>query len=475
MIDRDTNRLVRRIRRFSIDRPGTVLTFEARLARENGWTVEYAQRVVEEYKRFMVLAATADHVVTPSEDVDHAWHLHLTYTHSYWEDLCGECLGMPIHHQPTEGGSSEQAKYNDLYERTLATYASTFGFEPPRDIWPAADVRFGDDLVQRWVKTRQNWVIPRPRFLNGLGRKAGWVAPALVPAAAGSAWSPLDLAGPEFLALYAALYLVSTLVALFVRSSMRAPAKGGSNHELERCELAILNQDGGLAATAALTRLLLSKTVVPNGETLVAKGPLSPDASPVEHGIVDAVSEKGDRGLSFQSTMSAGRAAAARMTADLRSRGFLETASSYRAASRAALLSMSPVALIGIAKLVVGIQRNRPVGFLTLFLILVGFTMYALAKTPRLTATGARALERERRRHDRLKSKTLTKRSDIDEAAIAVALFGPTMLSSSFFGLPEALQHDRASSSAGWWSSGCGAGGSGCGGGGCGGCGGCGG
>ncbi|MEK6230809.1 MAG: hypothetical protein N2A42_03075 [Luteolibacter sp.] len=33
-----------------------------------------------EYKRFVALAMLAGHPVTPSEEVDQAWHLHLVYT-----------------------------------------------------------------------------------------------------------------------------------------------------------------------------------------------------------------------------------------------------------------------------------------------------------------------------------------------------------------------------------------------------------
>ena len=62
-----------RIRAFSFDEPGTQFTFAARLARENGWDHGYAWRVLDEYRKFMFLAATGDHVMTPSEDVDHAF------------------------------------------------------------------------------------------------------------------------------------------------------------------------------------------------------------------------------------------------------------------------------------------------------------------------------------------------------------------------------------------------------------------
>ncbi|MGF2075510.1 glycine-rich domain-containing protein, partial [Enterococcus casseliflavus] len=89
-----------------------------RLARENGWKLEFTRRVVAEYKRFIFLAIVAGHAVTPSQQVDQAWHLHLLYTRSYWDDFCGQVLGLRIHHGPTQGGSAEQAKYRDWYDRT---------------------------------------------------------------------------------------------------------------------------------------------------------------------------------------------------------------------------------------------------------------------------------------------------------------------------------------------------------------------
>src|SRR5688572_19587710 len=62
---------------YHIDTPEVELPFSARLARENGWSREYTERVMEEYKCFLFLAATVDFPVTPSEPIDQAWHLHL--------------------------------------------------------------------------------------------------------------------------------------------------------------------------------------------------------------------------------------------------------------------------------------------------------------------------------------------------------------------------------------------------------------
>lgn len=164
--------LQNRISQFSIDHGDEELTFAARLGRENGWTPAFTVRVIAEYKRFLFLAVVADHPVTPSDPVDQAWHLHLTYTRSYWDRLCGEVLERPLHHGPTRGGQAESTKYADQYGRTLASYQSYFGEKPPADIWPSAAERFGADVHFQRVNTMRNWLIPVPRVLAGIRTKA---------------------------------------------------------------------------------------------------------------------------------------------------------------------------------------------------------------------------------------------------------------------------------------------------------------
>src|SRR6476469_1954512 len=128
--------LYERLCDFPIDDGNPAVSFDGRLARENGWSVDFARRVVGEYRRFLFLAATADEPVTPSEHADQAWHLHLTYTRSYWDRLCKDVLGRALHHDPTRGGQAEGAKHQRQYERTLAAYRATFREVPPADIWP---------------------------------------------------------------------------------------------------------------------------------------------------------------------------------------------------------------------------------------------------------------------------------------------------------------------------------------------------
>jgi len=136
------NPIWRALEAYEIGPRGAALTFTARLARENRWDLVFAERVVGEYKRFCYLAATSGHEVTPSDAVDQAWHLHLTYSRDYWDRFCPEVLGTPLHHGPTAGGPAERDRYFEQYAQTLKSYEAAFGGTPPADIWPDARTRF---------------------------------------------------------------------------------------------------------------------------------------------------------------------------------------------------------------------------------------------------------------------------------------------------------------------------------------------
>ena len=163
-MDSKQQQIYAKIEKFSFDKPGADFTFTQRLARENSWSLEYTRRVIEEYRKFIFLAVVTKHIVTPSEQVDRAWHLHLTYTRSYWDDFCPNVVGKPLHHEPTEGGNLEQEKYNDCYCKTLDSYAKYFGHSAPIDIWSSPDIRFGQDLSFKQINTQENWIIPKPNL-----------------------------------------------------------------------------------------------------------------------------------------------------------------------------------------------------------------------------------------------------------------------------------------------------------------------
>jgi hypothetical protein len=160
--------LYERIQTFSLDHLDAQLSFSKRLARDNGWSLQYAQQVVEEYKKFAFLTVAAGHPVTPSDQVDQAWHLHLTYTRSYWEEFCSKVLQTPLHHEPTLGGEAENQKFNAWYSKTLESYERFFGVKPPIQIWSTPKDRFGHDLHFVRLNTQQNWVLPKFQVQKGV-------------------------------------------------------------------------------------------------------------------------------------------------------------------------------------------------------------------------------------------------------------------------------------------------------------------
>lgn len=146
---------------YDIGPADVALSFAERLARENGWGGAYTARVLQEYRRFCYLAVTERGAMTPSDAVDQAWHLHLTYTRDYWERFCPDVLGRPLHHGPTAGGATELARYHEQYAQTLRSYERVFGQAAPTAVWPAAARRLIEDPRARRVHPRDAIVVPR--------------------------------------------------------------------------------------------------------------------------------------------------------------------------------------------------------------------------------------------------------------------------------------------------------------------------
>jgi hypothetical protein len=155
-----------RLLALDLDAADATLPFSARLARDNGWPRTFAARAIEEYRKFCFLAVHAAHPVTPSDEVDQVWHLHLLYSQHYWEALCRDTLDQPLHHGPTKGGVADDHKFNDWYEATRVAYRRYFG-DPPHDLWPAAHERFHarNDFVR--INRRHVVTIDRAHLARG--------------------------------------------------------------------------------------------------------------------------------------------------------------------------------------------------------------------------------------------------------------------------------------------------------------------
>jgi hypothetical protein len=157
-----------KIREFDIDGGPAPFSFAKRLAKENGWSLAYANRVIEEYKRFVFLCMVSGHACSPSDQVDQAWHLHLTYTESYWTRFNQEVLPKQLHHGPTKGGTAESAKFADWYQRTLDSYERLFGTQAPSDIWTPPSIRAKSGEHWKRVDISKFLMIPKVSVTRGL-------------------------------------------------------------------------------------------------------------------------------------------------------------------------------------------------------------------------------------------------------------------------------------------------------------------
>ncbi len=168
-----------RLGKVDFDQPEAGFSFTDRLARDNGWSREFSCRVIEEYRKFVYLAKTAGHEVTPSDEVDQAWHLHLTYTRHYWGEFTN-VLGEPLHHGPTTGGKSEKVRYSDNYSKTVESYIAAFNEAPPEDIWPNSVIRFGHAPFMQRVNTQQYYLLEKSKILLTAHRAAVIVSSGVV-------------------------------------------------------------------------------------------------------------------------------------------------------------------------------------------------------------------------------------------------------------------------------------------------------
>ncbi|MDX2042241.1 MAG: hypothetical protein SF097_13385 [Acidobacteriota bacterium] len=217
------------LKEFSVGESGAQLSFVKRLARENCWSHSYAQRVFDEYKRFVFLAMVAGHKVTPSDEVDQAWHLHLAYTESYWTEMCGKLLGQPLHHGPTKGGQQEDDKYFDWYSRTLESYERIFGHEPPADIWPSPQARFDRKLRFARLNTANYWLLKKPEW--NFKRLAAGAAFTLVSGLTLSACAAVTPRGATLVVFVAVLatIAVTILVRLISGSNQQSDHSSGDS------------------------------------------------------------------------------------------------------------------------------------------------------------------------------------------------------------------------------------------------------
>ena len=119
-----------KIQNFSFDDPDAVISFSRKLASQNNWSAKFTERAIEEYRKFIFLCCISPHGASPSPVVDEVWHMHLTFTQSYWMDLCKNTLEKDLHHHPSKGGADEKHKHEKWYSEIFQLYQQVFKETP---------------------------------------------------------------------------------------------------------------------------------------------------------------------------------------------------------------------------------------------------------------------------------------------------------------------------------------------------------
>jgi len=94
-----------------------------------GWSLEKANAVEKEYRRFLCLMKIyPDEDTAPLVDVDTFWHYHILDTMKYAAD-CEQVFGYFLHHYPYVGmrGEDDEQFRLDSGDRMRELYEATFG------------------------------------------------------------------------------------------------------------------------------------------------------------------------------------------------------------------------------------------------------------------------------------------------------------------------------------------------------------
>ena len=288
----------------------------------------------------------------------------------------------------------------------------------------------------------------------------------------------LELRGSEFLQVYAGLFVAAVVLGLVLRRVFRARGGAVENAaQLDPYEVAYLAGGPRLAVNTAIAGLYHGGAIRLEGTPpkLVSVGDPGRSRPGLEREVHRYVAGSSSR--SVQEVHRAGGAATA-------ARRPLELGLALSGVERfqVGLLSVLPLlflAALGVAKMFVGVSRDRPVVFLGFFLFatLVAIVMF-LSKTPRRTLSGDAAIRGLRAENAALQSTARSQPASLGaaELAMAMGLFGAATVlrAGPLSDLRNAIIPPGSTGGSSGCGSGCGGGGGGGdgGGGGCGGCGG---
>lgn len=446
--------------------------FLTRVATTALLSLSEARAALDEYRRFCFLAVTVDHAVTPSELIDEVWHTHIIDTRRY-ERFCADVLQYELHHVPSRGGSGETLKHQRQYADTLDSYRRFFGL-PPRRFWP-------EPRASQAPSARPD-VLPAEPRASRRPMRFGMIAVAgtyALLALAGNETNPLHWTGGPFLVWFVVLMVAALIAGAWLRQRLRGPrSPGTSQEEADRWELAYLSGGSDRVADAIVVELLALDAVSLEYDRKKAREAYLTDRvwlrsrlTPEQVDALPPVLRDAMQVIAEQQTLS-------RILSTLRERhrsqeqrvrgkGWLQSPRQQAWAARLSALPLAAVAVLGLCKIMIGLQLDRPVGFLialTILTVLMAVCSALLTRNRPRTWAGDWQLYKAARQRP----------ADAYDPASTVALAGTAVLVGTPFSDYQQIRTPSSSDSSGGGGGdggGDGGGGGGCGGG-CGGCGG---
>jgi hypothetical protein len=94
---------------------------------------EFADAILREAKRMLLLRCIRKHPVTPSIEIDDAWHEMILFTRFY-QSFCKFLGGGFLHHDP-EPETPVEDDGTPLYDLTRQWYREEFGSAPDERYW----------------------------------------------------------------------------------------------------------------------------------------------------------------------------------------------------------------------------------------------------------------------------------------------------------------------------------------------------
>jgi uncharacterized protein (TIGR04222 family) len=264
-------------------------------------------------------------------------------------------------------------------------------------------------------------------------------------------WNPFDWTAGPFLALYLTIAIIVFLPGLRFRSMIGPAAQ--APHPLNVLELACLAGGARRLGDAVLLCLMSGNgaAIAPKGHkiTVTDQTPLAtlmdrPSLLPVQPN------------MTRQQFQTAVKPLVERVQGRLQEFGYYPTDDQMTSFRMNVLPFVALLLVFGMIKVLVGAERDHPVGFLVVLLFFTAFAGIVLAKHPTRTRAGKEVLQAYQASHAR------ASRAPLDhELLLAVALSGAVVLSGTPYASVYAASQTMNSGGDG---GGCGGGGGGCGG-----------